>query len=37
MGGLYMYDEIAVKEIVEKQRRYFKTGATLDVNFRKNN
>ncbi len=30
-----MYDENTIKEIVEKQRKYFKTGATLDLDFRK--
>ena len=30
-----MYSEVAIKEIVDKQRKYFKTGATLDIDFRK--
>lgn len=30
-----MYDEIAIKEIVEKQRRFFRSGVTLDIEFRK--
>lgn len=30
-----MYDENSIKEIVEKQREYFKTGATLNIQFRK--
>lgn len=30
-----MYSEVAIKEIVDKQRKYFKTGVTLDIEFRK--
>lgn len=30
-----MYSEVAIKEIVDKQRKYFKTGFTLDIDFRK--
>ncbi|MGI6607952.1 MAG: aldehyde dehydrogenase family protein [Erysipelotrichaceae bacterium] len=30
-----MYDEIRIKEIVDNQREYFKTGVTLDIDFRK--
>ncbi|HQB32286.1 MAG TPA: aldehyde dehydrogenase family protein [Erysipelotrichaceae bacterium] len=30
-----MYDENTIKEIVDNQRKYFKTKATLDIDFRK--
>lgn len=29
-----MYDEVTIKEMVDKQREYFKTGVTLDIDFR---